>query len=381
MRSNRSSQPGRRERGRAGQTVRRFRSRAVRAAVLAAPVVALSLSLGTSPVQASERGLPATAVTWHKFALMNGWQSDQSGYGTGDPSWAVKGGVVYLSGSLTRGPGTSGRFATLPSQARPAHTLRITVCTYQDTAGYLFVKPSGAVTVQSSPSSNSTIFTSLAGVSFPSPSLAQKKLTLKNGWQSGRSKSGSGDPSYAVKGGVVYLSGSIDQPAGTATEFAVLPGAARPAATSFDEAFLYNGTFGGITFDTDGTSYSYSGPQARLFTSLDGVSYPAAATTRHKLTLLNGWKQFSSGAPAYTLIGGVVHLSGYMHQPAGTSLKFAVLPPGTRPAHDLYITITANGFPATVKITPNGAMLAYSPVPSNARTFSGLAEVSFPLGS
>jgi hypothetical protein len=42
-----------------------------------------------------------TGVTWHKLALIHGWQPGQSHFtGTGSPAWAVQNGVVYLSGSI-----------------------------------------------------------------------------------------------------------------------------------------------------------------------------------------------------------------------------------------------------------------------------------------
>lgn len=65
-----------------------------------------------------------TGVTWHKLTLINGWTSSQNVYGTGNPRYAISGGVVYLSGSLHAGTSTS--FAVLPKAARPAHWLYMT---------------------------------------------------------------------------------------------------------------------------------------------------------------------------------------------------------------------------------------------------------------
>src|SRR5579863_8507184 len=40
---------------------------------------------------------PTASIKSHKFKLLNGWQSSQSIYQTGDPSGALSKGVVYLS--------------------------------------------------------------------------------------------------------------------------------------------------------------------------------------------------------------------------------------------------------------------------------------------
>jgi len=45
-------------------------------------------------------GLAGT--TWHKLNLINGRKSGQGKFGTGDPAYAVKNGIVYLSGRRTR---------------------------------------------------------------------------------------------------------------------------------------------------------------------------------------------------------------------------------------------------------------------------------------
>jgi len=44
---------------------------------------------------------------------------------------------------------------------------------------------------------------------------------------------GTGDPSYSVSNGMVYLSGSLHQPAGSNQVFGVLPSAAKSAYTLY----------------------------------------------------------------------------------------------------------------------------------------------------
>ena len=47
------------------------------------------------------------------------------------------------------------------------------------------------------------------------------------------------DPGYWVSGGVVHLSGSVDQPSGTGQIFAVLPKADRPAHDLYIQVMVY----------------------------------------------------------------------------------------------------------------------------------------------
>lgn len=109
----------------------------------------------------------------------------------------------------------------------------------------------------------------------------------------------------------------------------------------------------------------------------------ATAFTWHNLHLINGWKPapdvVDSGRPAYALRGGIVYLRGAIYQPVPGSGKFAFLPPGTRPAHNLLTIIyTSPGAAGTLVIATTGVMLA---VGGNAAVFSSLAAVSFPRTS
>src|SRR5260370_4886320 len=47
-------------------------------------------------------------------------------------------------------------------------------------------------------------------------------LHLRNGWVSSNGAYQTGSPSYAVSNGVVYLSGSLNQPSGSSSTFAFL---------------------------------------------------------------------------------------------------------------------------------------------------------------
>lgn len=219
---------------------------------------------------------PAPALATHKLALQNGWASSQSQYGTGDPSYSVSGGVAYLSGSLHQSSGTGQVFAVLPPAARPAHTTYLSVYTNNGTIGLLEVDQNGDLSAYDGGAQQ---YTSLAGVSFPVPSAAHK-LALDNGWQSAQALYTTGDPSYSVSGGVVYLSGSVRQPSGSNQIFAVLPKAARPTHYLYIKVMVYTpdnvAHAGTVRIDPGGAVWAYSQTpgDAQHFTSLAGISYP-----------------------------------------------------------------------------------------------------------
>jgi hypothetical protein len=356
------------------------------------PIAALSLALGAGAASASTLGhqsashsvagpaTPASGLTWHKIFAINNWHSAQLDDQSGDPSRGVKGGVVYLSGSVLRRGGSSRLCAVLPPRARPSHAMWISVYTLDETLGEIVVSPNGKMYADGA---GATGFTSLAGISYPARSTPQQKLRLMNGWKSSQSAWNSGDPSYTIRDGVVYLSGSLNQPSGTSDQFAILPKAARPARSEYINVYTDLGTYGTVWIGQDGIAEAYSG-SATAFTSLAGISYPAATARQHQLTLLNGWhskqKAYNTGYPSYLVSGGVVYLSGSLATP-GTNDEFARLPRGARPAHILYIKVYANGSSlGTLRIYPDGEMSAYSLTLSTSR-FTSLATISFPLKS
>jgi len=63
---------------------------------------------------------------------------------------------------------------------------------------------------------------------YPAAAMASTNLALENGWTSSQSVYDTGNSGYAIKGGVIYLSGSMHS-ARTARLAFVLPKAARPA--------------------------------------------------------------------------------------------------------------------------------------------------------
>jgi hypothetical protein len=358
---------------------------------LTSAVTALGAIVGAGSVSAATAQPAAAAVsgmTWHQLTPVNGWQSGGAHFGSGSLAWAVRNGVVYLSGSVFPPTGTASEFAVLPAAARPSRVLYITVYTADDTQGFISIYPDGVMYASASPYSNAQGYTSLAGISFPAPALAMHKLALQNGWQSSQSQFGTGDPAYSVSGGVAYLSGSLHQPSGTNQILAVLPPAARPAHTMYLSVYTYNGTIGLLEVDPQGRLYAYDGG-AQQYTSLAGISFPVASAAVAKLALVHGWEsaqpKFGTGDPAYSVSGGVVHLSGSLFQPSGTNQIFAVLPKADRPGRILYIQVMvytpdAVALAGTVEIDPDGSVWAYSQT-GTARQYTSLAGISYPLGS
>jgi hypothetical protein len=337
------------------------------------------------PGAAHSPATTVTGLTWHTLTLINGWQSSQGQYDSGNPAWAVKNGIVYLSGSLHEAGSTSSNeeFAVLPPAARPAHLLKINVYTDGGTYGGLGISTNGELYVGSPVTADAQAYTSLAGVSFPAATTATHILSLLNGWH-GNAFNG-GNPAYTLIGGVVHLSGSLDQPGSGNGQFAVLPAAARPAHTLYLDVNAIGDSTGFLTIHPDGLMRA-AGSGAQTFTSLAGVSFPAAATATQPLSLLNGWQssqsQYGTGDPAYTVTGGVVYLSGSMNQPSGTNEEFTVLPAAARPAHDLWImTYTNSGAVGALQISTSGAVYAWNNTGNAAQQYTSLAAISYPVSS
>ena len=220
---------------------------------------------------------PASPTTGHTLTLLNGWKSGHQ-FGTGNPAFWRKNGVVYLLGSLRAPSGfSSNKFAVLPSGARPARVLYINTYGYGGAIERSAIGTNGAMTVLSSQGDN---FTSLATISFPAAPATGHKLTLLNGWVSSQGQYHSGDPAYWVSNGIVHLLGSLNQPSGTNVQFAVLPPAARPTHFLWIPTYTNDGTFGWVTINPSGSIFAMNfagNTAARLYTSLATISYPVSS--------------------------------------------------------------------------------------------------------
>ncbi len=370
--------------------------RAIPSLLAAAALAALGVtaSAGSASAATAQPTTPAiTGVTWHQLTLVNGWVSGQSQFpGDGIPAWTVRNGVVYLTGSVIQTSGDLGEFAVLPPAARPSHVLYMTVdVAGQGTHGWIVVYPSGAMYANAAPYSDAQGFTGLAGISYPAQAKAMSALSLENGWQSSEAQFSTGDPSYSVSNGMVYLSGSLSQSAGDNQVFGVLPPAARPAHTLYLSVYTFDGAIGLLEIDTNGNMLAYEGG-AQRYTSLAGASFPVASAATNQLSLINGWQSaqptYGTGDPSYSVKNGVVHLSGSLRQPpaAGDTQEFAVLPKAARPKYCLYLktavsppdSIAAQG---TIVICPDGELYSDSFPLSESESFTSLAGISYPLGS
>lgn len=113
------------------------------------------------------------------------------------------------------------------------------------------------------------------------------------------------------------------------------------------------------------------------------VSTASSATkiTFHTLTLKNGWSPdgLHVRAPSCAVSGGVVYLTGGMHQTAGSNNEFAVLPKGARPSHTLWIGVYSEATTTSfLEVTTSRAMYIGG---SDDQFFASLAGVSFPVSS
>jgi hypothetical protein len=358
-------------------------------------VAALALAIGLASVGPAAH---ASGCSWQPLTLENGWQSDQSVYQTGDPAFCAESdGMVYLSGSLTRPAGASfAAFAVLPSYAAPAHCEYMSVYTYGGTNGVLRVWPDGSLFAYFGKASQ---FTSLAGVSFPAAGTATTGvMPLMNGWQSAQGTYDSGDPSYYVSNGAVHLDGSLLNPTphvpfSNDEEFFAFPGGVAPPvglAGCFERPVY---TYGGGTALLWGDDFTGAlGAPSTQFTSLAGVSYPSSGATYQSLTGSPVYDEPCIGA-SYTIISGVVYLSGSLQFSAGFVGQIGTLPAGARPTHVLYLIVGGDGAGGTTWVTlrvdPGGGVSVYNggatTVYTGTSSFSGfnvyLQGIAFHTGS
>ena len=226
----------------------------LRSARLILPAAALLAAMGgtaaiATPAQAGVsigqvRSAPARSaatdakLTWHPFKLLNGWKSATAKkLLTGTPAWALQNGVVYLRGAIRLPKAGDDAFALLPKQARPTGNLYNQVFSKGDVPAVLFIGTDGTMTAYNG---NAQAFTSLSGLSYPTASVKSHKFKLLNGWLSSQPNFGTGNPSYAISKGIVYLSGSMHT-GGTSPLAFILPKAARPAHALFISVYTVDG--------------------------------------------------------------------------------------------------------------------------------------------
>jgi hypothetical protein len=144
----------------------RLRSIVAQSPAIVISCLALVFALGSGASYAAVRtasAQPSARVTFHTLTLLHGWKSSQHQYDSGNPAYAERDGIVYLSGSLHTTSGSGFPFAVLPKGNRPSHYLWLTIYTLDGTSGTLEIQPNGSMYVSGG---SATGYASLAGVSF-----------------------------------------------------------------------------------------------------------------------------------------------------------------------------------------------------------------------
>lgn len=324
-----------------------------------------------------------TKLVWHPLTLINGWKSASTTLlVTGKPAWATRNGVIYLRGAVKQpNPDGNATFANLPTNAKPAHDLYIQVYTNGDEPGVLLISHAGAIEAFRG---NAFTFTSLSTVSYPTAKVTSHKLTLENGWASSQPTYDTGNPSYAISGGVVYLSGSMHT-IGSSQLATVLPKATRPAHRMFILVYTFDGeATGWLKIMATGKVYAF-GADAADYTSLASISYPAPGAKWHNFTLEDGWKSgqtTGTATPEYTIINGIVYLNGSMSGPTAPNGLWTTLPTEVRTAADvLEIEVyTGNASAGGMAVTNKFGLVSSMPF-SNAKAFTSLAAIAYPQNS
>jgi hypothetical protein len=349
--------------------------------LIAAPAMVLALGLGaglTAP--SASAGIPG--CSWQPLTLMNGWQSEQGAWDTGDPSICVMSNdMVYLSGSLAQPTSGGTEFAVLPSDARPANDVYLSVYTFGDTVGVLRIQPDGDMLAYGGDAHD---FTSLASMSYVASGAVEVPMNLLNGWQSGEASWNTGNPAYFVSGGVVHMSGSIADGSPVNGNFAYLPSSLSPTECVQPNVYTYGGATGEVQIQPGGELNAWYGDSTD-FTSLAGISYLEAPAAWQQLSLLNGWAGDDDDCVTpgffYEISGGVVYLDGYLidNDPGGPA-EVAVLPAGARPVHTLYLAVNSYSLTADLIIAPSGAIYLY-PATGCPNSLMSLGSISYKTGS
>ncbi len=325
---------------------------------------------------------PAKFV-WHAFKLLNGWKSaSKKQLVTGTPAWSLHDGVIYLRGVIKQpvldGPET---FAKLPKSARPAHKLYNQVNTASDVPGVVFIGSGGVLQAYNG---NTDASTSLGGISYPTAAIKSHKVSLLNGWVSSQPIYSTGDPSYAISNGVVYLSGSMHTGGSSPLAF-ILPKAARPLHPMFISMYTFEGTSPGVVEIEPQGEVDVSGGNSTGYTSLASISFPVRGTKWHNFTLAAGWKtgvsKFDTATPAYAVINGVMYLNGSLYQPTPGTGLWTTIPAAVRTHDQVFIEVnTTSSTVGAVDMAQNLGLINSAPF-SDAQDFTSLAGIAYPLSS
>ena len=290
-------------------------------------------------------------------------------------------GVVRLRGAVAGG--TTGLIFNLPANMRPGTDVYVPVDLCDAHNGRLYIQPNGNVTVVGEGAfSEPQCFTSLDGAWFLAAPPGQIALTLVNGWTPAPFSTRA--PKAVLIGGVVYFKGALGN--GTASTVFTMPVGMRPAANVYvpiDLCDAHDGRLrirpsGKVTVQAEG---AFS--DAQCFTSLEGASFTLTPPANVAMALLNGWSNspFNTRPVRASLDGGVVRLRGAMNT-AGADPHAFTLPPGLRPAADVYVQVDlcdATNGRLTIQATGLVSVQAEGPF-SDAQCFTSLDGASYVRG-
>jgi hypothetical protein len=153
------------------------------------------------------------------------------------------------------------------------------------------------------------------------------------------------------------------------------------------DVYTQDGGHGVLRIDPNGYMEAYGG-SATGYTSLAGVSFPAAGFTQTGLMpLLNSWASaqgtYNTGDPSYSVSNGIVHLSGSLMRPAGTPSDYfpsgtwaaAILPGSALPSDSCFspVTYTYPGYTVSLSVDSGSGTLYGA-----SAQYTSLAGFSYP---
>ena len=207
--------------------------------------------------------------------------------------------------------------------------------------------------------------------------------TFLNGWSP--APFGANRPSVTKTAGMISLRGAMAS--GTASAAFNLPAGFRPSARVYVPVVTANATIGRVVIQTNGdlTVEGEGGSltaDARIFTSLDGVSFAENANGTTALTLQNGWvnANFFNRAAAAKLVDGFVRFQGAIA--VGTTANAFVLPAAFRPTVPVWVPVgLCNAAKGRMNIATSGqvSIQAENNNFAAAQCFTSLEGASFPV--
>jgi len=210
-----------------------------------------------------------------------------------------------------------------------------------------------------------------------------QNLVLNPGWHAWQS---SRPPAIGKAGGVVMFKGAMTADSGASSVAFNVPVGFRPnpAATVALRIVLAGGAGGALeinnlNFDAvvaeDGvSSQGQVGPDAALFTSLEGASFDILVSDATPLPWASPWQGVYSYRDKtvgsyFKLVNGFIRFQGALTNPVNSSEWLFTLPVGSRPGQGVYLPTTLcsgiNGAYGRLAINPDGDGKVYVQAENN----------------